>query len=65
MSKELVATFIGKYDIKCPKCGEVEHLSTYAIAQLSSRNDLRFTCKCGAVMNLLVEDFNNYTNEQD
>lgn len=62
MSKDYdyVATFVGKYDFKCPNCGKVHHLSTYAIAQLASRHDLNFSCECLETLLIREDDFNSY-----
>ena len=64
MDKKLSVTFIGKYTIKCSKCGRIDIISSWAIAQLASGNDLIYSCKsCSEELDVLVEDFNNQQNE--
>lgn len=64
MNKKLSVTFIGKYIVKCPKCGRIDIISSWAIAQLASGNNLSYSCKnCSEELDVLVEDFNNQQNE--
>ncbi len=50
-----------EYTITCRKCGNVEPLPAYAIAQLASGHNLNWTCPCGAERPVLVRSFKRGT----
>lgn len=45
------------YSVKCRRCGHVEHLSAYPVAQLSSGHDLTWRCPCGASRDIKATSF--------